>query len=131
MQSAAAPANVSKGQLWTGRVLTTILFLFLSMGVIMIVTSPAKLAESMQHYGYTVHAAKVICIVEFIIALLMVIPRTAVFGALMLTAYLGGAVSTHVRAGEPFILPIVFCTVAWIAVMLREPRLRELLPIRK
>lgn len=127
----AGAATVSKGQLWTGRVLTTILFLFLSIGVIMVVTSRTKLTESMNHYGYSEHAAVVICFVEFAIALLIVIPRTAIFGTLMLTAYLGGAVSTHVRAGEPFILPVAFCTVAWIAVMLREPRLRELLPIRR
>jgi uncharacterized membrane protein len=49
----------------------------------------------------------------------------------LMTAYLGGAVSTHVRAGEPFFIPIIFAAVAWLGIYLRDPRLRDLLPLRK
>ena len=124
-------APQSKAILWTGRVLTTIIFLFLSMGVIMYFTSHKMLIDTMTKYGYSEHAGTMICFVEFAIAVLIVIPQTAVFGTVLLTAYLGGAVSTHVRAGEHFVQPIIFCTAAWAAMMMRERRLWELFPIRK
>jgi DoxX-like family len=62
--------------------------------------------------------------------LLYVIPRTAVWGAILLTGYLGGAVAAHVRLGEgcfPILLPVVFAAVIWGGLCLRDERLRALL----
>ena len=62
---------------------------------------------------------------------LYLIPRTAVLGATLLTGYLGGAVATHVRAGEPWFFPVIFGVLVWLGLILREPQLRSLVPLRK
>ena len=66
--------------------------------------------------------------------LLYAVPRTAVLGALLLTAYLGGAVATHLIAGSPLLSNTLFGTylgvALWGGLWLREPRLRALLPLR-
>jgi DoxX-like family len=124
-------ANVSKGQLWTGRILSGLVSLLFLSSILMYFFGRKMVDEGMNKYGYSHTAGTAILFTEFLIGVLMAIPRTSVFGVMMLTAYLGGAVSTHVRAGEPFIIPIVVAIIAWAGIMLREPKLRELLPIRK
>ena len=65
--------------------------------------------------------------------LLYVFPRTSVLGALLLTAFLGGAVATHVRLGNPLFSHVLFGVYVgiamWAGLYLREPRLRALLPL--
>src|SRR3569832_914850 len=131
MHFAASTATISKGQLWTGRILSGIVTLLFLSAALMIIFGRKMIDEGMNKYGYSHTAGTAIVLTEFAIGLLMAIPRTSVFGVLMLTAYLGGAVSTHVRAGEPFIVPVVVAIIAWAGIMLREPRLRDLLPLRK
>jgi hypothetical protein len=64
---------------------------------------------------------------------LFLIPRTAILGAILLTGYLGGAISTYVRMGEPYpvLVPLSTSMIAWAGIYLREQRLRSLIPIRK
>jgi len=59
--------------------------------------------------------------------LLHLIPRTRFFGALLLTAYFGGAVATHLRSGTSCWFPVVFCVILWAAYAMRSPRLRAFL----
>jgi hypothetical protein len=89
------------------------------------------ITEGTRKYGYPEHSAIPIVITEILCTLLYAIPRTATLGAILLTAYLGGAVATHVRADEPFFFPIIFGVLVWLGLLLREPRLRTLLPLRK
>ena len=65
------------------------------------------------------------------VAALYVVPRTSVLGAILLTAYLGGATATHVRIGEPFFMPILLGVLVWGGLFLRDERLRALLPLRQ
>jgi hypothetical protein len=65
-------------------------------------------------------------IVEVAIAILFLIPRTAFVGAILLSAYLGGATATHVRVGDPFYFPIIIGVIAWIALGLRKPEVVRL-----
>ena len=64
-----------------------------------------------------------------------VVPQTAVLGALLLTAYLGGAVATHVRVDSPLFSHILFPTyvaaLVWGGLLLRDRRLRVLLPLQR
>jgi hypothetical protein len=64
-----------------------------------------------------------------------VIPRTSALGALLLTGYLGGAVATHVRVANPLFSHVLFPTyvaaLLWGGLILRDARLRALLPIRR
>jgi hypothetical protein len=82
-------------------------------------------------FGYPPGAIVVLGAVELVCALLFVIPRTSVLGAILVTGYLGGAVATHVRAGDAFVAPALLGVVAWGGLFLRDERLRALLPFRK
>ena len=64
--------------------------------------------------------------------MLYVIPQTAVLGTVLLTGYLGGAISSYVRIGEPdpVMVPLSTCLFAWVGLYLREERLWTLLPLR-
>lgn len=57
-------------------------------------------------------------------------PKTSPLGAILLTGYLGGAVATHMRVGEPFIAPVVLGELVWAGLFLRDSRVRALLPLR-
>jgi DoxX-like protein len=59
------------------------------------------------------------------------IPRTAVLGAILLTGYIGGAICTHLRVGDPFFMQIGFGILVWLGLYLREDRLKELIPLRR
>jgi hypothetical protein len=69
---------------------------------------------------------------EIACVLIYAIPRTAVLGAVLLTGYLGGAIATHVRIGDPsVVIPLVLGLCAWAGVYLRDERLRALLPWKR
>jgi Mn2+/Fe2+ NRAMP family transporter len=85
----------------------------------------------MHKFGYPEQLILVLGIVEMCCAILYVIPRTSVIGAILMTGYLGGATATHVRLEDPaFIAPIIVGILVWLGLLLREPRLRPLLPLR-
>jgi hypothetical protein len=133
MQTATQMAPVSKGQKWTGIALTVLISLMLLMGVAMGLSGNAQAVQGFTQYGYPAAALKWVVLAELLCVVLYAIPRTAVFGAILLTGYLGGAVATHVRAAEldKFLVPVVVCAVAWLGIWLREPRLQALTPLRK
>ena len=64
---------------------------------------------------------------------LYLIPRTSILGAILLTGYLGGAIATYVRIGEPYpvLVPLSTSVIAWLGIYLREERLRALVPVRR
>ena len=131
MQTATSAAPVSKGALWTGRVLSALAVLVFVGGGIFTLLNAAKMAPQMAHYGYAESLVKVVAWLEIVCGIVYMIPRTAVFGAVLLTGYLGGATATHIRAGEPPIAPLVVAAVLWLGIYLREPRLRTITPLRK
>jgi hypothetical protein len=74
-------------------------------------------------------------VVVLICVILYLIPNTAVLGAILLTGYLGGAVATHVRAGDPLfshvLVPVYFATLLWGGLYLRYERVRALVSFWK
>jgi uncharacterized membrane protein YphA (DoxX/SURF4 family) len=81
---------------------------------------PGK-AEMFSHLGWSVDTMKYVGVVEILVAVLFLVPRTAFLGALVLTAYLGGATAAHVRVGDPFFFTIIVGVVAWVGYALRRP----------
>ena len=129
--SAAAPAAPKKWTLWTGRVLSALpVLMFLMSASLKFTRSPDVMKEFVERLGYPESMVTGIGLVEVVSTILYAIPHTAVLGAILLTAYLGGAVTTHLRVGDPFILPIVLGIVVWAGLYLRDERLRALLPLR-
>lgn len=131
MPSDTPTAPVSKKMLWTGRILSGLPVLLMVFGGVYSLLKPAAVAQASVHYGYPDGAMLRISIVEIACAILYAIPRTSVLGAILLTGYLGGATATHVRANEPFFLPIVTGVVVWAGLYLRDDRLRALMPLRR
>jgi hypothetical protein len=104
--------------------------LMLTMSAVMKLLKPPPVVEGFAHLGYPESLALALGIVELSCAVLYVIPRTSVLGAILLTGYLGGATATHVRIGEPFFIPVVLGVLVWGGLYLRDPRLRALIPLR-
>ena len=89
---------VSNAALWTGRVLSALPVLLMLMGIGYAATHQAAVKQDMAKYGFPEKTVIPILVVEAACVLLYVIPQTDVLGAILLTAYLGGATVTHVRA---------------------------------
>lgn len=125
---------MTKNQTWTGRVLTTIAVLFMLFDSIVKFTTVPEVVDSFKQLGYPTSLAPTIGVIELLCLALYLLPRTSVFGAVMLTGYLGGAVATHVRIGNPLLthalFPIYIAFLLWLGLFMREPRLRVLLPLR-
>jgi hypothetical protein len=133
MQSDISSRLVSKKVLWTGRTLSALPILFLLMDGIMKLFKPAIVVETTMKLGYQETVIVPLGIVLLTCTVLYAIPRSSVLGAVLLTGYLGGAVATHVRAGEglfPISFPIILGILIWGGLWLRSYRLRALMPLR-
>lgn len=119
---------------WT---LSGLLILFLLADAAMKFAMIAPVIEMSQRIGWPVDPGTVRALAAVLLAstLLYAWPRTAVLGAVLITAYLGGAVATHVRVGSPLFSHTLFGVylgvIAWGGLWLRDPALRALLPIRR
>ncbi len=80
-----------------------------------------KKAEMFAKMGYSAETMFKIGIVEVVATIIFLIPRTSFLGAILLTAYLGGATATHVRIDDPFFFPPLLGVVVWVAYALRYP----------
>ena len=123
----------SKAKLWTGRVITFFTVAFLLFDTMVKVLNLPVAVEGTVRLGYPATLVMCIGIVELVCLGAYLYPRTAVLGAILLTGYLGGAVNVHVRGGDgafAILFPVVFGTLLWVGLVLRDPRLRAVLPLR-
>jgi len=112
---------------WTGRVISGLVIAFLLMDSIMKIILHPMHVEGSTKLGFSVNAVQPIGITLLISTILYVFPRTSIFGAILLTAYLGGGVSIMVLSGQAFYFPIVFGILAWAGLYLRSEGLRTIL----
>jgi DoxX-like family len=134
LQSGAQTVSISKGTLWAGRVVSAIPVLMLIFAsAVPKFLKPADVLEQFARLGYSENVILGIGILELACTIVYIIPRVSVLGAILLTGYLGGAVATHVRVGDPLfnvITPAVLGVLIWGGLYLRDERLRALLPLR-
>lgn len=130
METAVQSAKESKGMLWTGRVLSALPALLLLMSGVMKLTRIPAVIQSFAHAGLAESFLVPIGILEISCAVVYLIPQTAVLGAILVAAYLGGATVTTLRVGDPWWPPVLAGVVAWAGLFLRDPRVRDLLPLR-
>jgi DoxX-like family len=91
----------------------------------------APFIDGLTRFGYDASLAVPIGLSLLVSAILMLVPRTALLGSILVTGYLGGATATQVRAKDPwFLFPIALGVMIWLGLYLREPRLRTLVPFR-
>ena len=126
-----SPSTASKTTFWIGRVLSAVVVLFMALGGVMNLLGSKQAVEEMAKRGYPESAVTVIGVLALAAAILYAIPQTAVLGAIVLTAYFGGAVDAHVRAGESnWYFAVLFGVVTWLGIYLRDARVRAIVPIR-
>jgi hypothetical protein len=117
----------SRAWLWAARVFTGLVVAFLLADAIFKLIAPAPVIDATRQLGFPVGVIRPLGALLAVFAVLHVIPRTQLLGALLLTAYLGGATATHVRVGTPFWFPVAMGAILWIAYSVRSPNLRALL----
>ena len=126
---------MTRFQLWSGRVLSALAVLFLLFDITLHLLRPSFVIEGTKQIGYPAGVMLPLGLIEAVCLILYLIPRTAVLGAIFWTGYLGGAVATHVRIGNPLfthiLFPIYVALFLWGGLWLRDERLRALIPVRQ
>ena len=119
-------------KVWIGRVISGLVVLAFGGSAIMKFTAGGpEMAEGLAHVGISEKMILPLAILELAVALVYAVPQTAVLGAILLTGYVGGAILTHWRVGDPVFVQIALGLLVWLGLYLREPRLADLLPVRK
>jgi len=116
---------------WIGRVISVLLMAVFAMSAYMKLHPNAQYTEGMAHLGIPENLGLTLAILEIMCVVFYLIPQTAVLGAILFTGYLGGAICTHLRVGDPIHLQALLGALIWLGIYLREPRLRQILPIRR
>ncbi|MGX9147414.1 DoxX family protein [Mesorhizobium sp. 128a] len=128
---------ISSGALWTGRVLSGLIILFMIFDGVIKLPPLEIVTQTMVPLGWPADAnvARMLGIIGLISTALYALPRTSVLGAILLTGYLGGAIATHMRVGSPLFSHTLFGVylgiILWGGLYLRDPRLRALIPFSR
>jgi hypothetical protein len=117
----------TKAQRITGWVLTGLVGLFMigASGFPKFIDWPGK-AEMMSKLEIPLPLLPTIGVIEIVVTLIYLIPRTSLIAAILMTGYLGGAVFTHLRVGDPWFFPLIIGLLAWLGLALRQPVLFRL-----
>ena len=131
MQPTTQLKPASKKMLWTGRILTILVVLFLLFDCSIKILQVRAAMEGTMQLGYPASTVLPIGIILLICTILYIIPRTSLLGAVLLTGYLGGAVASNVRVSHPLLgytlFPVYIGVLVWTGLILRDARLRAFL----
>jgi hypothetical protein len=135
LSTASRDRGVSRSTLIIGYALTAVAALFLAFDTVGKLLVIQQAVQATTELGYPASAVFTIGLIELVCLTLYLVPATSVSGAILLVGYLGGAVATQVRVGNPLashvLFPLYVGAVLWGGLYLREPRLRALLPFRR
>jgi sorbitol-specific phosphotransferase system component IIC len=124
-------ASASGKIVWVGRVISILVSLLFAMSALMKLKGGPEVIQGMAHLGLPESLIVPLAILEISCVVIYAIPATSVLGAILLTGYIGGAICTHLRVGDPFFMQIGFGIFVWLGLYLREDRLKELIPLRR
>lgn len=134
MQASTEAAPTSKKMIWTGRIMSGLVILFLIFDGVTKLIKIDPVVEAFAQLGYPDSLALPIGIIVLACAALYANPQTAILGAILLTGLLGGAIASHVRVGDPIFTHVLFGAylgvLAWGGLYLRDEKLRALLSLR-
>ena len=134
-QTTAEPAMTGKKALWTGRVLSGLVTAFLISDAVIHLLRPAPVVEAFAKLHFPLSLAVDLGVIELVCIALYVIPRTAIFGAILLTGYLGGAIAIQLTTSNSLfgeiLFPVYTAAVLWGGLYLRDEKLRSLVPWRR
>jgi hypothetical protein len=130
LPAANAPITISVSRRRIGRVVTALPVLFLLFDTALKLGNTAPAIAAMPQLGYPPELVLPIGLIELFCLILYIVSRTSVIGAVVLTGYLGGAIATHVRIGNPLfshiLFPIYIAALLWGGLYLRDARVRAL-----
>ena len=123
--------SISAAQIWSGRVLSGLVVLFLFVDAVGKLLRVGPVVEGTVKLGYQENVVFPLGVLLLFGVVLYVLPWTSLLGAIYLTAFLGGAVATHVRVGSPLATHVLFgvyvSVFLWAGLALRTPRLLNLI----
>jgi hypothetical protein len=128
--------KISKTQLWTGRIMSWFVILFMLFdAVIKFVKPPVVIETTVNVLGYAEHHIVLHGFLGLIPTILYIIPRTSILGAVLLTAHLGGAIASNLRVDSPvfshILFPVYIGILMWGGIWLRDEQLRNIFPFKK
>ncbi len=115
----------SKTTLWTGRILMGICILFLLFDAITKIFPNKYVLDASAKVGWGINTLRPLGIVLLLSTVLYAIPRTTIFGAILVTAWMGGATASNILAGYNFIFPIIFGILVWTGLGLTHSHHRN------
>ena len=132
MPTTTQAVQSSRGMLWTGRIITTLVSLFLLFDCsVKLMKTPSAVQGTVQ-LGYPERTVVPIGLLLLASLAFYLLPRTSILGAILLTGYLGGATATMVRVSSPWVLfPVVIGMLVWAGLYFRDDQLRALIPLRR
>jgi hypothetical protein len=116
---------------WVGRVISALVSILFAMSAVMKLRGGPEVTQGMAQLGLPESLIVPLGILEISCVVIYATPATSVLGAILLTGYIGGAILTHLRVGDPFFMQIAIGIFIWLGLYLRENRLWELIPLRK
>lgn len=136
VSQAAGPQGLSsKKFLWTGRILSGLVTAFLIFDAVIHLLKPPAVVQAFAQLHLPLSLAVDLGIIELLCIALYVIPRTALFGAILLTGYLGGALAIQLTTSNSLfgeiLFPVYVGVILWAGLYLRDERLRSLVPWRR
>ena len=134
MQTVAQTNHVPTTMLWIGRVMSGLVIAFMVLDGAMKLVPLAVVVTTSEQMGIPGGLARTLGIIGLVCTILYALPWTSVLGAILLTGYLGGAIASHLRLGDPIFTHTLFGLylglLAWGGLYLRDGRLRALIPLR-
>src|ERR1043166_2350110 len=128
--TSASTTSPSRARVIIGRVLSGLTITFLAWDAAMKIIEHPMVLKASEPLGLPLPIAQPVGLILAAVVALYAIPRTAVFGAVLLTGYLGGAILVHLRVGDPLfshtLFPIYVALFAWGGLYLRDSRVGAL-----
>jgi hypothetical protein len=124
-------ADRTKWVRWIGAAMSILASLVFVMSAVMKLIGGPEVAKGMDHLQLAHTMLTPLGVLELSCVAVYLVPHTAVLGAILMTGYVGGAILTHWRVGDPFLTHIVLGAFIWVGIYLREPRLKQLIPVRR
>ncbi len=116
--------------IWGGRVISGLLACLLTVSATMKLIGGREVIEGFVRMGLPESLRAPLGVLELACVVIYLVPATSVIGAILLTGYVGGAILTHLRIGEPVVFQIALGLFVWLGLYLRESRLKSLIPFR-
>lgn len=123
----------SKPVLWIARVLGAVAVLFFLFDGISHLLRPGPVVDAFTRLAFPIGLAPLLGVLQIVLLVVYLIPRTRVLGTVLITGYLGGAIAVNMRAGDPAfetLFPIILGVLFWAPLYLTDPDVRSVFPLR-